>query len=191
MKLCKVVGCEKPVNGLGYCAMHYWRVRKYGHPGAVNRLCDAQRRKIQEKTNHALIELPDESVAKISLEDISKCSKYSWYDQGRAVCARINGKIIRLHRYILGEIPASKVVDHINRDYKDNRRENLRIVTQSENCLNSVRSASPTRGVYLDKRDNTYYVRFTIERTNRNFGRFKSKETALQKAKEIISEYGL
>ena len=46
------------------------------------------------------------------------------------------------HRFIFecfrGVIPSGLVIDHINRDKLDNRLDNLRVVTQQENCLNSA-----------------------------------------------------
>ena len=58
-------------------------------------------------------------------------------------------KCLRSHRLIYecfnGLIPDGLVVDHINRNKLDNRLENLRLVTQQENCLNS---ASKIRSQY-------------------------------------------
>ena len=60
------------------------------------------------------------------------------------ISIRVNGKRknFRSHRFIYecfnGLIPAGFVVDHINRDKLDNRVENLRVITQQENCLNSA-----------------------------------------------------
>ena len=46
------------------------------------------------------------------------------------------------HRFIVecfcGEIPNGFVIDHINRDKLDNRLDNLRVVTQQQNCLSSA-----------------------------------------------------
>ena len=44
-------------------------------------------------------------------------------------------KDIPLHRFIMGA-PKGKVVDHINGDGRDNRKENLRICTRAENARN-------------------------------------------------------
>lgn len=35
MKLCLVNGCERKKYGLGYCSMHYQRVKRHGSPGGV------------------------------------------------------------------------------------------------------------------------------------------------------------
>lgn len=61
---------------------------------------------------------------------------------------------IYLHRYIT-QCPSGFVVDHINFDGLDNRRENLRIVTHAENLQNLVgaksNSKSGSRNVFYDK----------------------------------------
>lgn len=76
---------------------------------------------------------------KESLEiKISKCDEhllkeYKWYKShyGYAVTA----KGLRMHRLIMNA-PKGMVVDHINHNKLDNRRENLRICTNAENTRN-------------------------------------------------------
>lgn len=46
-------------------------------------------------------------------------------------------RAVLLHRAIIGRPPFGKIVDHINRDKMDCRRENLRFVTLAENARNS------------------------------------------------------
>lgn len=52
----------------------------------------------------------------------------------------INGKRYFTHRIIWimlnGPIPSRMEIDHINRDHTDNRIENLRLVSRSQNSLN-------------------------------------------------------
>jgi hypothetical protein len=51
---------------------------------------------------------------------------------------RKNRKTMALHRFILGD-PNCSAIDHINRNKLDNRRSNLREVTDSENCKNKTK----------------------------------------------------
>lgn len=62
------------------------------------------------------------------------------------------GKCNYLHRMIT-KAPKGSYVDHINRDTLDNRRENLRIITHSDNLRNTTKrlSRSGYRGVYEER----------------------------------------
>jgi hypothetical protein len=44
-----------------------------------------------------------------------------------------NGKRISLHQFIIGKAKEGYVIDHINGNSFDNRRENLRCITYSQN----------------------------------------------------------
>lgn len=88
--------------------------------------------------------------------DVERVTVCNWHsstngrDQSRYVKGRpysrkgSQGRLERLHRFILGVTDANLQIDHINRDTLDNRRCNLRIVTQSENMRNT-RKKSPHR----------------------------------------------
>jgi len=63
------------------------------------------------------------------------------------------GRILRLHRVILGAPPGVEV-DHINRNRLDNRRSNLRFATDGENarnCKRNTRNTSGYKGVRFDR----------------------------------------
>lgn len=69
------------------------------------------------------------------------------------VKGRIGGKLVSLHR-VITQAPTGVHVDHINRNPLDNRRENLRFVSRSQNMANSrlhKNNKLGVRGVRLDK----------------------------------------
>lgn len=67
-----------------------------------------------------------------------------------------------------------KVVDHINEDKLDNRLENLRIVSHSDNLCNS----SKPRGYSLHKYTNKYHANIRKNNKNYSLGYFNTKEEA-------------
>ena len=78
----------------------------------------------------------------IDAEDVKRISLYKWSVAKRhhGIYAYCNEKyaIIEerlLHRFI-ANCPKEKVIDHINHDTLDNRKENLRICTYTENNQN-------------------------------------------------------
>jgi hypothetical protein len=73
------------------------------------------------------------------------------------------------------------VVDHIDNNPLNNNLNNLRVVTNRENCsrLRSEKSGLPT-GVSLDKRRNKYISRIRIGDKRFTLGRFNTIEEASQ-----------
>jgi len=64
-------------------------------------------------------------------------------------CIRIQYKLYRVHRLVwvmYGNEPAP-YIDHINGDKLDNRIENLRAATHSQNCMNRCQRSDNTSGV--------------------------------------------
>ena len=80
-----------------------------------------------------------------------------------------------LHRIIMGD-PPGQFIDHINRDKLDNRRENLRTATKSQNNSNTgVRSdnTSGFKGVNWDKRRNKWVARVQVNGKPIHLGYYK------------------
>ena len=132
----------------------------------------------------------------IDAEDIDKVKKYCWVDRPKKYypTAVINGKQIELHRIIMPNNDKRFVTDHINRKPLDNRKCNLRIVTQCVNMQNIGLTATNTSGYknisYLTTR-NVYVV--TIERNHKKhyIGSYKDLKTAVQKLEEYKKEHNL
>lgn len=105
-------------------------------------------------------------------ERIENLSPWHENDSGYAIKrCKINGERItfRMHRLILG-VPKGLVVDHINGDRLDNRKCNLRCVSQQLNCLNREKHSwkhpkySLPSGVTYDKTRDKYVATRTVRR---------------------------
>lgn len=103
-------------------------------------------------------------------------------------------KTISLHSLIIGEIHDDYVIDHINGNRLDNRRENLRVVTKRSNAANSKSrsgSTSKYKGVSLDSSRNKWISSIQLNGKTNHIGRFESEEDAA-KAYDLRAwtEYG-
>ena len=92
----------------------------------------------------------------IDIDDLNQMQKYSWYESDTGyLMSRINNKIVRMHRLIMNVKDKKIVIDHINHNTLDNRKNNLRIATNSQNNMNKrllSNSTSGITGVSWDKR---------------------------------------
>ena len=78
------------------------------------------------------------AYAKVDAEDVDRVSKFRW-TLSKYALSRPGGKSAKslfMHRFVLDLKPSDPMVDHVNRDKLDNRKQNLRCVTSSNNLLN-------------------------------------------------------
>jgi len=134
------------------------------------------------------VELSKGRVAKIDDEDLEKVSFCSWnFDR----YARANiwlkdekkYKVMYMHR-IIANAPQGMDVDHINGDKLDNRKENLRVCTRSENLHNlqgKPYSGSGLRGAYREKNRGAgcrWFSAISVKGKVIRLGRFDTPEEA-------------
>jgi hypothetical protein len=120
------------------------------------------------------------------LEDYDKIKDYCWIEDigttgYRSIRARVPGKNkkVIMHWVIMEE----KWYDHIDRNPFNNRKNNLRKATKSENnrnCSISKNNISGIIGVSLDKRNNNWRARITVNRKEIALGSFKDKKDAIR-----------
>lgn len=85
-------------------------------------------------------------------------------------------RAIAMHRFIM-DAPADKLVDHVNGNTLDNRRENLRLCSAGENARNSAKRRGaklPYKGVYLNGK--RWSASICVDRTIHRLGTFDTVE---------------
>lgn len=115
--------------------------------------------------------------ALVDEEDYDRVMQYNWHlTSGYAS----NNSLGLMHRFIMN-CPDDKVIDHIDHDTLNNRKSNLRVCTQKQNCHNSrpyENSTSKYKGVYWDNNRNKWVSRISINSSHKMLGRFKTEEEA-------------
>jgi len=131
----------------------------------------------QEKVKSLFVYDPAGFLLKRSSGEISEVPHSGGYYQ-----VSIEGVAYLAHRLIFlyhyGYLP--KLVDHINRNKKDNRIQNLRELSVSANGINTdkVNSNTGVKGVTYCKRDKRFRANICKDRKNYSLGYFKSLEEA-------------
>lgn len=145
--------------------------------------------------NHISIELSPEHTILIDAVD-ADLAEFAWHLRagGRTFYAvrnesRSKGETrtkLTLHRVVLSrmlnrELSSDEIVDHINGNGLDNRRENLRLATHSQNLRNSrvsVSSTSGYKGVHWIKRAQKWQAMITANGKRKYLGSFDTAEEA-------------
>lgn len=133
------------------------------------------------------IELSRGMYALVDDADFDELSKFNWYasEKSRNVYAARRAKegtrkMIYMHRQILN-VKKGLVVDHINGNALDNRRENLRICTHAQNLMNQkpqIGKSSKYKGVSWDKRRNKWEAYIMLNDKKVSLGRFDIESDA-------------
>lgn len=139
------------------------------------------------------IKLTKGQVTLVDDEDFKWLNKTRWYARWSksekvfyAVSAQ--GKLL-IHREIM-KTPKGLVVDHINHDTLDNRKENLRNVTQRQNTMNSKprkNNKVGLKGVFIDR--GRFRAQITLSGKNVYLGWYKTKEEAAQARKKAENKH--
>lgn len=143
----------------------------------------------------AIVDDCDADLAELrwSVQDFPNTRTY--YARGR-IEPNINRQYC-MHRVILSRmldrpLDEKEQVDHINGNGLNNRRENLRLATQSQNQMNTSRNSnnkSGYRGVYWDEQRKKWSAQITADGKYRNLGRFNTPEEAHAAYCEAAKEY--
>jgi len=99
-----------------------------------------------------------------------------------------NNKIKYFHRLIM-DTSKNLVVDHINHNTLDNRRCNLRNVSNRENLSNQKRKSelsSSYVGVYWFKRDEKWKAQIRINGKNKSLGYFSTELQAYEAYSQAV-----
>lgn len=147
------------------------------------------------------IEMKNDKKALISPEDYDFLSGSTWHvsNSGYACREITDGSKQMMHRVVAershGEIPEGMQVDHINKDRLDNRRENLRFATNSQNQANGTSRVTKSgfRGVRASESGMRWKAVITLNQEAQHLGYFDTPEEAAlaynDKAQELFGEF--
>lgn len=126
------------------------------------------------------------------IDDFDRVKLYYWRpNTKRYIITEIDNHQVSLHRYLLNPLPGMQV-DHINHDKSDNRRNNLRVVSQNENQWNvgpTVQNTSGVKGVAWSKRSKKW-VAYIYHRGKRyHLGYYDNKENAIAARRAAEEKY--
>lgn len=146
------------------------------------------------------IKLSQNKFALVDDEDFEWINKLKWYysSYGYATSKSSNYKTIFMHREIL-KVSKGMVIDHVNRNKLDNRRENLRICNNSQNNANKSKQkgefSSLYKGTYWDKFNKLWSCQITINNKIIRIGRFEQERHAAMAydiwAKELHGKFAV
>lgn len=146
-----------------------------------------------------LILLTQGKFAIVDAEDYDWLIRYKWHAckcKNTYYASRVRGgKAIKMHREIM-RAPKGVIVDHIDHNGLHNRKGNLRLCTNAQNCYNQQPCANGTskyKGVSWHKCRSKWSARIRCDRKFYNLGDYDDQMEAAMayddKAVELFGEF--
>ena len=134
-------------------------------------------------------------------KDFDRLNQFKWYAHksrhvyyARRMSPTINRKrhTINMHHEILGKPPAGLVSDHIDGDGLKNLRNNLRFVTNRQNCQNRKHTTKTSQypGVCWHKQNKKWHAQMYVNGNWNNLGFFASETEAFEVYRKAINAIG-
>ena len=190
--MCKVEGCTNDkILAKGLCNKHYKQL--YRHGKIIKTIYEPNDIVCYETYAEIIIrnkQGEERARSLIDLEDVNRVSQYKWcISHNYVLCRELN---VRLHCFLMCNTNEELVVDHINRNTLDNRKENLRLATMQQNAMN--RSVQPNNtsgipGVSWRKDRNKWRAFITINGKQKALGLYENKEDAIAARKLAEEKY--
>lgn len=129
-------------------------------------------------------------------EDFERVNNFSWYFTSHGYAMHKDKKYTDyLHRAILNA-PKNKYIDHINGNKLDNRKENLRLCSFSQNLMNTRKRKNVScefKGVSWGKERSKWTAMIQINNKRIFLGRFTDKIEAAKSydiaARKLFGEF--
>jgi len=193
MKTCKVDNCDNDIfHKKGkfpfYCRRHYLQVCRHGK---ILKRTRYDKNEYIDCGNYCEIvlykglgEQKECGRTSIDKDDYEKIKDYKWYLNGDGYATtRIKEKILFLHHVIK---PRHEVLDtdHKDNDTLNNRKNNLRYATRSQNNMNKK-----VKGYHWYAVGKEWQVEIMVGRKRIYLGRFKKEEDAKEARKQAEIKY--
>ena len=128
------------------------------------------------------------------LEDYDKIKDYCWHlhithNGYKQLRAKIPGEGKHIYMHIL---LGYKGYDHIDRNPLNNRKDNLRQATITENARNRSRYKNNTSGfigVFWDKKKSKWCANIAVDKKHKHLGYFNNKNDAIKVRLEAEAKY--
>ena len=138
-----------------------------------------------------------EAIMLCDLEDWERLKVFTW-GLGKSggypstnVYVNKKHKVVKFHQIVFGQ-KKGYLVDHINRNPLDNRKENLRFVAATANMINkglSDKNKSGYKGVSWRKDSNKWRAQIVVNRKAICLGTFERIEDAIEARKAAEKHY--
>lgn len=145
----------------------------------------------KDENGYCIIQLYNsnkDTIAEVIVDedDYHHLIQFSWHLTRGYVSSK---KLGSLHRYVMN-YDGEAIIDHINNNKLDNRKENLRIVSRQQNSQNKSSSKnSSSKYIGVSKNSNKWSAYITIDGVKKYIGVYENEKDAAMARDEYTKKY--